>query len=130
VSVASSGSGGSGGGGTGGSGGTGGTSGGGSGGRNGTGGRSGTGGTGPGPGPGPGPGGSPFEDVTFPNHCGGNLTDQEKVLLYMLFDLGACIGVIPPPKCEPATCQSLGAKCGNAADGCGNLLDCGPCVIP
>ncbi|HYQ01730.1 MAG TPA: hypothetical protein VER96_23815 [Polyangiaceae bacterium] len=128
VSVASSGSGGSGG--AGGSGGTGGTSSGGSGGRTGAGGRSGTGGTGPGPGPGPGPFGSPFEDVTFPNHCGGNLTDQEKVLLYMLFDLGACIGVIPPPKCEPATCQSLGAKCGNAADGCGNLLDCGPCVIP
>jgi hypothetical protein len=75
-------------------------------------------------------GGTPFADATFPNHCGGDLTNQEKVLLYMLFDLGACIGVIPPPKCEPKTCATLGAKCGKAVDGCGNLLDCGPCVIP
>src|SRR5690606_18271555 len=29
-----------------------------------------------------------FADVVFPTHCGGSLTDQEKVLLYMLFDLG------------------------------------------
>jgi hypothetical protein len=106
---------------------------GGAGGGGGAGGRGGAGGTGPGPGPGPGPGipaGTPFDNATFPQHCGGDLTNQEKVLLYMLFDLGACIGVIPPPTCEPATCSSLGAKCGNAADGCGNLLDCGPCVIP
>lgn len=96
----------------------------------GAGGMGGMGGSGGGPGI---PGGlptSPFDTAIFPNHCGGDLTDQEKVLLYMLFDLGACIGVIPPPKCEPKTCESLGAKCGNAADGCGNLLDCGPCVIP
>ena len=109
-------------GGTGGAGGAGGSTG-------GTGGRAGAGGAGPGPGPGP-IGASPFDDAIFPNHCGGDLTNQEKVLLYMLFDLGACIGVIPPPKCEPATCKSLGAKCGKAPDGCGNLLDCGPCVIP
>lgn len=87
----------------------------------------GTGGAGP---VNPGPDTGPFESATFPDHCSGDLTDQEKVLLYMLFDLGACIGVIPPPKCEPATCTSLGAKCGKAADGCGNLLDCGPCVVP
>jgi len=78
----------------------------------------------------PGGSGTPFDNVIFPNHCGGDLTNQEKVLLYMLFDLGACIGVIPPPKCEPKTCATLGAKCGKAVDGCGNLLDCGPCVVP
>jgi len=72
----------------------------------------------------------PFDDAVFPQHCAGDLTNQEKVLLYMLFDLGACIGVVPPPTCEPATCSTLGAKCGKAPDGCGNLLDCGPCVIP
>lgn len=75
-------------------------------------------------------GGTPFDNVTFPEHCKGDLTNQEKVLLYMLFDLGACIGVIPPPKCTPATCKSLGASCGNTPDGCGNLLDCGPCSVP
>ena len=63
-------------------------------------------------------------------HCTGDLTDQEKVLLYMLFDLGACIGVEPPPKCVPATCESLGASCGFTPDGCGQLLDCGPCKVP
>jgi hypothetical protein len=79
----------------------------------------------------PPPGGdTPFANVTFPEHCKGDLTDQEKVLLYMLFDLGACIGVIPPPMCTPSTCQSLGVSCGSAADGCGKLLNCGPCVIP
>ncbi|MEI9940167.1 MAG: hypothetical protein WDO69_23345 [Pseudomonadota bacterium] len=76
----------------------------------------------------PPPFGTPFDDVIFPNHCQGDLTSQEKVLLYMLFDLGACIGVmIPPPTCTPATC---GANCGSMPDGCGNLLNCGPCVIP
>ncbi|MEI9950584.1 MAG: hypothetical protein WDO74_16810 [Pseudomonadota bacterium] len=48
----------------------------------------------------------------------------------MLFDLGACIGVIPPPMCTPATCMSIGAKCGFAPDGCGNVLNCGPCTVP
>jgi len=72
----------------------------------------------------------PFEDATFPEHCAGDLTKQEKVLLYMLFDLGACIGVVPPPTCTPATCASLKADCGRTPDGCGNLLDCGPCMIP
>jgi len=104
----------------------------------GSGGAGGGGGTGGGGGAGgrgavvfPPPGGDiPFQNVTFPNHCGGDLTNQEKILLYMLFDLGACIGVVPPPKCVPATCSSLGAKCGKTVDGCGNVLNCGPCVIP
>jgi len=32
--------------------------------------------------------------------------------------------------CSPATCASLGIKCGPAGDGCGGLLDCGTCVAP
>lgn len=75
----------------------------------------------------PGGSGTPFDNVTFPEHCEGDLTKQEKVLLYMLFDLGACIGVVPPPKCEPVTC---GKDCGMKPDGCGTLLDCGACRIP
>ena len=52
-----------------------------------------------------GGGSDPFQDVVFPAHCTGDLTAQEKVLLYMLFDLGACIGDFPPPPpCVPETC--------------------------
>ena len=29
--------------------------------------------------------------------------------------------------CQPATCESLGAACGEILDGCGTLLDCGDC---
>jgi hypothetical protein len=73
----------------------------------------------------------PFADVTFPTHCAGNLTDQEKVLLYMLFDLGACVGDDPPPPpCVPETCDSVGAACGFTPDGCGAAIDCGPCEPP
>jgi hypothetical protein len=79
-----------------------------------------------------GGGTSPFASSTFPTHCTGDLTAQEKVLLYMLFDLGACVGADPPvvPQCDPLACGS--SDCGFIPDGCGNVLDCGPCrpVIP
>jgi hypothetical protein len=78
-----------------------------------------------------GGGQNPFGDAVFPMHCTGDLTNQEKVLLYMLFDLGACIGdTPPPPPCVPETCESLGAMCGFTPDGCGAVLDCGPCRPP
>ncbi|MBX3218939.1 MAG: hypothetical protein KF795_00385 [Labilithrix sp.] len=70
-------------------------------------------------------------NAVFPAHCTGNLSSQEKVLLYMLFDLGACVGVdLAPPLCTPVTCAAVGASCGPAPDGCGKLLDCGPCGTP
>jgi hypothetical protein len=73
--------------------------------------------------------GTDFGDAIFPAHCTGDLTAQEKVLLYMLFDLGACIGdTPPPPPCEPEECGE--DKCGFASDGCGGVLDCGPCRPP
>jgi len=76
-----------------------------------------------------GSGTSPFASVTFPNHCSGDLNAQEKVLLYMLFDLGACVGAPPvPPPCTPLECGAL--SCGYLPDGCGNVLDCGPCRPP
>lgn len=78
-----------------------------------------------------GGGNNPFANSVFPAHCAGSLTDQEKVLLYMLFDLGACVGEPPPPpECKPTTCEALNAQCGFAPDGCGGVLDCGPCTRP
>lgn len=72
-----------------------------------------------------------FTEAVFPQHCTGDLTDQEKVLLYMLFDLGACVGEPPePPECTPTTCEELDASCGFQPNGCGDVLDCGPCVKP
>ena len=76
---------------------------------------------------------SPFVGAVFPDHCtaGGNLTNQEKVLLYMLFDLATCVGdTPPPPECTPTTCDELGVRCGFSGDGCGKVLDCGACPIP
>jgi hypothetical protein len=86
-----------------------------------------------------GGGSAPFATKIFPEHCrdalanNGDLTPQEKVLLYMLFDLGACVGdEPPPPPCVPITCEptSGGRRCGFTPDGCGNVLDCGPCRPP
>jgi hypothetical protein len=72
-----------------------------------------------------GGGDAPFATATFPAHCAGSLTDQEKVLLYMLFDLGACVGGVPQgPACTPRACPQ-GGSCGTFADGCGGRLDCG-----
>jgi hypothetical protein len=63
--------------------------------------------------------------AVFPNHCTGNLTAQEKVLLYMLFDLGACVGEDPdPPGCTTQACPG-GGLCGTRPDGCGGTQQCG-----
>ncbi len=75
-----------------------------------------------------GGGNTPFRNAVFPEHCAGDLTAQEKVLLWMLFDLGACVGDPPaPPVCEPTTCEAVEAECGLINDGCGMAVDCGPC---
>ena len=68
---------------------------------------------------------------TFPNECmAGGLTEQEKVLEFMLFDLSSCIPT-NMPTCTPQTCASQGLTCGQAGDGCGNVLTCGPaCGTP
>lgn len=34
-----------------------------------------------------------------------------------------------PSSCQPASCESLGARCGTAQDGCGGSLDCGACPV-
>jgi len=52
--------------------------------------------------------------ATFPSKCSNTaLTPQEKVIEFMLFDLGNCITPdAPPPSCTPKTCAQLGAVCG------------------
>jgi len=78
-----------------------------------------------------GGGTNPFQNSVFPNHCAGNLTSQEKILLFMLFDLGGCVGDEPEaPTCDPLTECPEDVNCGTIADGCGGLLQCGQCTAP
>jgi hypothetical protein len=67
----------------------------------------------------------------FPAEClAGTMTDQEKLLEYMIFDLASCVTPDVPPTCTPKTCTQLGVGCGPAGDGCGNVIQCGACVAP
>ncbi len=67
-------------------------------------------------------------DVTFPNGCDNNpMTPQEKLVEFMLFDLGSCL-TPDVPVCVPKSCDDLALECGPAPDGCNNIIDCGECV--
>ena len=73
--------------------------------------------------------------ASFPtNNCGSsvNLSDQEKVLAFMLFDLTSCVADINTPTCTKKTCADYPAgTCGQQADGCGTLTaSCGSCTVP
>lgn len=75
------------------------------------------------------------DSLYFPGVCSnGALSSQEKVLVYMLFDLGACVseGEPPrPPECTPRTatdiCPNINDACGFISDGCGGVVDCEGC---
>lgn len=75
------------------------------------------------------------DDDYFPGVCSnGELSTQEKVLVFMLFDLATCVsaGDPPtPPSCTPSTaaelCPTVNDACGFLADGCGGVVDCGGC---
>ncbi len=71
----------------------------------------------------------------FPGVCSdGELTAQEKVLAFMLFDLATCVsdGDPPqPPECKPKTaaevCPQENDACSYLSDGCGGVVNCGGC---
>lgn len=75
------------------------------------------------------------QDEYFPGVCStGDLSAQEKILAFMLFDLGTCVSAGDPPvapSCTPKTeaelCPTVDAACGYLADGCGGVVDCGGC---
>lgn len=77
-------------------------------------------------------GGDPtaFSGVTFPDHCNGStgldadLTNQEKILAFMLFDLANCVSTGAPerPECTPAA--DCTGRCGVLPDGCGGVVNC------
>jgi hypothetical protein len=48
----------------------------------------------------------------------------------MIWDLASCVPPPPKPLCTPITCQQQNIGCGPAGDGCGGLLQCGPCNPP
>ncbi len=65
--------------------------------------------------------------MTFPTECaiGTAMSPAERVVEFALFDGGACV---TPIACTPKTCAALGTTCGPAADGCGNVVQCGACA--
>lgn len=63
---------------------------------------------------------------SFPSLCStSGLTEQEIALVYMLFDLSACIA----PECDPLTCDDVENNCGIHPDGCGGTISCGVCCV-
>ncbi|APR87553.1 Tryptophan synthase alpha chain [Minicystis rosea] len=65
--------------------------------------------------------------LTFPSECdNAPMNPQEKLLEFMIFDLGSCV-TPDVPTCKKSTCAAQSIQCGPAGDGCGGLLDCGAC---
>jgi hypothetical protein len=58
----------------------------------------------------------------FPSECGGNspLTEQERLLEFMLFDLTSCVQP-DVPTCTPKTCAQQSFTCGLQGDTCGGI---------
>jgi hypothetical protein len=72
--------------------------------------------------------GDDMNEEVFPQHCADLvLTPQALALVFMMFDLAACITDQPPAfDCIPLTCAEED-QCGHVVDGCGGLDACGDC---
>lgn len=85
--------------------------------------------------------GSSIEDLCD-DRADNPMDTQEKVLLYLLFDVAACTGDVPePPQCEPTPDEEICdvpadgpnagmTPCGYHANGCGALRNCSEPVDP
>ncbi|MFT3921785.1 MAG: hypothetical protein QM778_04560 [Myxococcales bacterium] len=71
----------------------------------------------------------------FPAICEDKeLSAQEKILAFMLFDLATCVSAGDPPQppsCTSRTvvdvCPNVNDACGYVSDGCGGVVDCAGC---
>jgi len=73
-----------------------------------------------------------------PDGCGGEVNCGECACVYAGLP-ESCLGAVTVPPdawldidcchgpCTPVGCAQLGIACGLDSDGCGNVLDCGPC---
>jgi len=73
-----------------------------------------------------------------PDGCGGEVSCGECACVYAGLP-ESCLGAVTVPPdawldidcchgpCTPVGCAQLGTACGLDSDGCGNVLDCGPC---
>ncbi len=68
-------------------------------------------------------GGGADPNQRFPDSCTGTMSTQEEALVYMFFDLAACIA----PDCIPVTCSDVPDNCGTHPNECGGTIDCGEC---
>lgn len=64
--------------------------------------------------------------LPFPDSCSdGPMSAQEQALVYMFFDLAACID----PDCIPLSCSEVPGNCDVHDNGCGGSIDCGECCV-